>query len=80
MSRDAAHWLQLKRAFSLDTHLPRHRPDPVRPGGPAGDRGAPFVDTDPDSAPARAIGEIAATIATIVRRPLPVTPVSPAMV
>ncbi|MFC9473507.1 Mrp/NBP35 family ATP-binding protein [Nocardia sp. NPDC056952] len=43
----------------------------------AGDQGAPFVDTDPHCAPALAIGEIAATIAPIVRRPLSVTPVSP---
>ncbi|MFD4440345.1 Mrp/NBP35 family ATP-binding protein [Nocardia sp. NPDC058519] len=70
----------VSRALSglLDTYCPVIGRIPFDPAVcAAGDQGAPFVDTDPDSAPAMAIGEIAATLAPIVRRALPVTLVSP---
>lgn len=71
----------VSRALSglLDTYCPvigRIPFDPVVCA--AGDHGTAFVDSDPHSAPAEAIAEIAATIAPIVRRPLPVTPISAA--
>ncbi len=69
----------VSRALSglLDTYCPVIGRIPFDPAVcAAGDQGTPFVDTDPHSAPARAIGEIAATLAPIVRRPLPVTPLS----
>lgn len=70
----------VSRALSglLDTYCPVIGRIPFDPAVcAAGDHGTAFVDSDPHSAPARAIAEIAATIAPIVRRPLPVTPISP---
>ncbi|MFD3701826.1 Mrp/NBP35 family ATP-binding protein [Nocardia sp. NPDC058658] len=73
----------VSRALSglLDTHCPVIGRIPFDPTVcAAGDEGAPFVHTDPSCAPSKAVGEIAATLAPIVRRPLPVTPVTPATV
>ncbi|MEV0766620.1 Mrp/NBP35 family ATP-binding protein [Nocardia salmonicida] len=70
----------VSRALSglLDTYCPVIGRIPFDPAVcAAGDHGTAFVDSDPHCAPARAIAEIAATIAPIVRRPLPVTPISP---
>ncbi|MFD3507860.1 Mrp/NBP35 family ATP-binding protein [Nocardia sp. NPDC058666] len=67
----------VSRALSglLDTHCPVLGRIPFDPAVcAAGDDGAPFVHTDPDSAPAKAVREIAAALAPIVRRPLLVTP------
>lgn len=73
----------VSRALSvlLDTHCPvigRIPFDPVVCA--AGDEGTPFVEADPDSAPARAIEEIAAALGLRNTRPkprclLPLTPV-----
>ncbi|GGN98240.1 Mrp/NBP35 family ATP-binding protein [Nocardia rhizosphaerihabitans] len=77
----------VSRALStrLDTHCPVIGRIPFDPAVcAAGDRGAPFVHTDPGSAPARAVGEIATVLAPaappIVRQPLPVTAVGRAAV